>query len=207
VSEARLLRLFRFRPVGSGSAFDAAFREPFRRFCASPGIVRAYAGRHGAGDAGERVVVSIWDTDEAGAGPFEIEALEGVEDRQVEALSVRVAAPLATGDDSTAILRVFRGATRPGQLDAYADDVRDGVAADLAAGHGPLALFLGVGGPDSFVTVSAWRDWDAIQAATGADVRRPVSTRHTSRLLSGSVQHYEVLPEASAAPEPVAIGD
>jgi hypothetical protein len=207
VSEARRLRLFQFRPVGSGSAFDAAFREPFRRFCALPGVVVAFVGRHGAADAGERIVASVWDTVDAATGPFELEALDGIEDVRVELVPVMVADARLPPADTTAILRIFRGSTKPGQLEAYASDVRAGVAADVAAGHGPLALFLAATGPDEFVTISTWPDWDAIAQATGGNVRQPGATRQTGRLRSGAVSHYEVLPESVAAPEPVALAD
>ena len=207
VSEARLLRLFRFRPTGSGSAFDAAFRQSFRGFCARPGLLSGFAGRHGAGDPGDRIVVSAWDSAEAGAGPFEIEAICGIEAVAIEALPIRMAVISPAPRDVIAILRVFRGTTRPGELEAYAEDVRQGVGADIAAGHGPIALFLATTGPDAFVTVSTWRSWDAIEAATGGNVRQPVATRQTGRLLSGVVQHYELLPEATSAREPLALAD
>lgn len=97
------------------------------------------------------------------------------------------------------VLRIFRGAVREGELNAYVDEARAGTIADIEAGHGPHALYLGVDPPTEFVTVSLWDDWDAIESATGGDIRRPVATRHADRLTRGTAQHYEVVTDISAA--------
>jgi hypothetical protein len=206
--DGSVLRLFRFRPQGPGSVLDATLRESIApRLASLHGLERLYLGRRGPDESGERVMVSVWASHEAlvdglgapnGSGGLDVDLAVAVEEPTVEVLPIHVAVPDGV-PGTPGILRVFRGRTHPGLLDEYVDDVRAGTLADVDAGVGPIALYLGVGGPTEFVTVSVWTGWAAIAAATGGNVRTPVATRHAGRLAGGTANHYEVLPEAVAS--------
>jgi hypothetical protein len=100
------------------------------------------------------------------------------------------------GDGPASILRLFRGRVRDGEMAAYIEDARVGARSDVAGGNGALGLYLSVCANDEFLTASAWTGWDRIQAATGGNVSNPIATRNTARLASGSVHHYEIVPNA-----------
>lgn len=65
--------------------------------------------------------------------------------------------------------------------------------ADIANGGGPLSLYLGSNADDTFVTVSIWDGWSAVEAATGGDVARPMATRHPERLVEWEATHFEII--------------
>lgn len=204
--DGRYLRLFQFRPVGSGAAIDAVFRrEALPRLARIPGVEAAVAGRHGPDETGERLVVSVWASkgalDAAACGPepdapLDLESGPDLADARILVLPIEVAVEPGRTEEPS-VLRVFRGGTRPGELDAYLEEVRSGALADVAAGHGALALYAARAGDDRFVTVSIWSGWSVIEAATGGNIRRPAATRNVARLSGGSVVHYEVLPEGA----------
>lgn len=200
MAEAPVLRLLRFRPSGSGVAFDAILRESLiPRLLESPGLRGAYAGRHGPDEAGERLIVSIWASDVAlpsdRSEPFVFERHADIMDPAVEVLPLVV--ELCGGDDAPAhVLRAFRGRVREGELDAYVEEARVGTLADIAAAHGPKVLLLGTDPPDRFVTVSLWSSWERIELATGGNIRHPIATRNRERLVAGTASHYEVIPDA-----------
>ena len=52
-------------------------------------------------------------------------------------------------------------------------------------------------GPDRFLTVSLWPDWAAIERATGGDIRRPMSTKDSARIVDMDIVHYEVVSDAT----------
>jgi hypothetical protein len=108
-------------------------------------------------------------------------------------LAVSVAAPQPA---FPLVLRVYQGQVRHGELDVYAAEAELGTLEDIAAGHGPLGLFLAIDPPDRFVTASVWTGWDAIEAATGGNIRQPIATKNTHRLVRGNALHYELLPDA-----------
>lgn len=204
-----VLRLLRFRVVGSSAAFDSRLRDDVMpRFVDEPGLLASYVGRRGAERADERMVASVWEShdamraaadDPATREAFSFDVDAEVADARVETVPLR----LALGFDAhgeAQILRVFRGEVKPGEGEAYVGDVRRGVQADIDAGHGPQALFLGWCGPTAFVTMSAWRSWPTIESATGGNVRRPVATRNAVRLVSGAADHYEIVPEIAGRP-------
>jgi hypothetical protein len=56
---------------------------------------------------------------------------------------------------------------------------------------------------DRFVTLSVWSDWTTLQAATGGDVDRPVTTRHAQLLTDFHAEHYEAIPELWALARPI----
>jgi hypothetical protein len=115
-------------------------------------------------------------------------------DVEIEDLSVRVLYDVEP-DAAPGIVRALRGRIRLGELDAYVEEARSGTLSDIADGGGPMALYLGTTGsaPDEFLTVSTWRDWSAIEKATGGDVRWPLATRHPKRIISFDVTHYEAI--------------
>ena len=204
--DGSVLRLFRFRPRGPGSVLDATLRESVAPCLAGlEGLRRLHLGRRGPDESGERVVVSVWSSSAAmtgglgidsGSAGLDVDLAVSVDEPVVEVLPIRVEVPDGV-PGTPGILRVFRGQTHPGLLDEYVEDVRRGTLADVEAGIGPLALYLGLAGPVDFVTVSVWAGWGDIEAATGGNVRRPVATRHAGRLAGGTASHYEALPEAA----------
>jgi hypothetical protein len=99
-----------------------------------------------------------------------------------------------------AIVRVYRGEVRKGQLDAYIQDVRTGALADADTNEGLVGLYLGAQPPSRFITVSAWTGWPAIERATGGNVRHPIATRHAHRLVAGEVDHYEAVADPARPP-------
>jgi len=200
VAETAVLRILHFRPQRVD--FDSQLRERFIPILRNQaGLVDLIAGRHGPDERGPRIVVSVWDADAVVAlPPWSDQAVvdqgkpPGESPPPTEVLPVRL---LFRSDDTAParVLRIFRGRVRSGELDAYVVDAANGTRADAAAGHGPLALYLAAdgGSPDTFVTVSAWAAWSAIEVATGGDVRRPVATRHPERLADAEATHYEVI--------------
>ena len=167
-----------------------------------PGVIGVHVGRHGPDAIGERLVASIWESDEAmleAMGPdveqsrFHPEHLADTTDRSVVvhdlAIAVRTDRP-----DPERVVRVVRGLVRSGQLDAYVEDARAGTLRDAATQQGPLALYLAPLPPDRFLTLSVWSEWSAIEVSTGAGTRAPSATRHAERLLEVDATHYESLP-------------
>ena len=59
--------------------------------------------------------------------------------------------------------------------------------------------------PSDFLTLSTWASWSDIEAATGADLRRPITTQHASRLVSFEAEHLEIVPNIVRATEQSAI--
>lgn len=183
--------------------FDSQLRGRFIPFLRSQaGLLDLIAGRHGPDERGPRIVVSVWEPDAIVAVPpwsdqgllDTAAAVDEAGEPRLEVMPVRVR--FRAGDpDHPRLLRVFRGRVRPGDLDRYVDAVENGTRADAASGRGPLALYLATveSTPDQFVTVSTWSDWSVIEAATGGDIRRPVSTRHSEHLVASEATHYEVI--------------
>jgi hypothetical protein len=172
---------------------------------ALPTVRHVYAGRAGPDDNGERIVVSVWESEDEGpaAGDLsdilEWERSDAIARVTVEVFPLILSLPFELRDEAR-ILRVFRGQARPGELDLYIAESRDGTYDDVAAEHGPAALFLGLAEPDGFITASVWTAWENIAAATGGNLRTPIATRHAERLLSGDATHYEIVP--NTMPEP-----
>lgn len=82
-------------------------------------------------------------------------------------------------------------------MDAYIDEAHAGTIADERANEGLIALYLGTTGRVTFITVSAWTGWAAIEGATGGDIRRPLATKNSERLVTFDGAHYEILPNVS----------
>lgn len=200
-----VLRLFGFRPLGSGADYDARLRRDLLpALIELPGLREAYVGRRGPDDSGERLIVSIWESGEAmaaarvagGEDHLEIERADEVGPCRLEIVTLAVDLPFERADVAQ-VLRVFRGKVREGELDLYVEEARNGTLADAAGPHGPLGLYLGAQPPDGFVTVSLWTGWESIEAATHGNIRQPIATSNVARLVGGTATHYEVVPGAA----------
>jgi len=209
VSSARYLRVVTFQVHGPESAVDAVLRDRvIPRLLAESPVVDVWQGRRGAADR-NRVLASTWTNavgtsaspndrpaaDIASLRSDDVEALGGVEIGSLDELPLAVHARFVRPDVAR-VLRVFRGHVRPGELDAYIDEAREGMTADAAANAGLVSFALGRRDPDDFITVSTWTDWGSIEAATGGNTRQPIATRNASRLAHFRVDHLELLPEA-----------
>jgi heme-degrading monooxygenase HmoA len=211
VADEGILRLFGFRPLGSGAELDAALRdEVLPDFLSASGILDAYVARSGTGVAGERVIASMWESRDAMAaelgeasviGRFHPERVEELTSSRLDILPLAFAVRNER-DQAPIILRIYRGEVHPGELDAYVEEARNGTLADALANEGLVALYLGAEPPARFITVSAWTDWDAIARATGGNIRQPMTTRNLARIAEGSAAHYEILPSTSRPPAP-----
>ncbi|OGO59503.1 MAG: hypothetical protein A2V85_09185 [Chloroflexi bacterium RBG_16_72_14] len=197
----QVLRLDAFRCLRP--AYDELLRtELVAELLGRPGLIDAYAARQGPDDAGPRLVVTVWSSEDAmgaaiGAGfgashPQHVESTTDHRPETVELLVGRRYLPAA----APLILRLFRGRVCPGELAAYAEDVHHGSDEDAHRDNGPVAVYMGGvanKGPDAFVTLSAWREWTDIEAATGGDIHRPRATRRPERLADWDVEHFEVV--------------
>ena len=197
-----VVRLFGFRPTRP--AFDTVIRDRIvPTICAQPGAIDAYAGRHGPDELGPRLIVSVWASRAAMEAAFDgpagsveprPEDLDAIADGNVEVLTAEIAYHADGAREGPRIIRVLRGCARPGQLGRYIEATRAGVAADVAEGHGPLAFYLAQGeSADGFVAVSTWSGWPAIEAATGGDVRQPLSTRRPELIERYDARHFEII--------------
>jgi hypothetical protein len=214
VADEGILRLFGFRPLGSGAELDAALREEvLPDFLAAACILDAYVARSGTGVAGERVIASLWESRDAMAaqlgeasviGRFHPERVEELTSSRLDILPV-VFSVRHDREEPPIILRVYRGLVRPGELDAYVEEARDGTLLDAATNEGLVALYLGTEPPARFITVSAWTDWESIARATGGNVRQPMATRNAARIAEGSATHYEILPATRRPPARAAL--
>jgi len=198
-----MLRLFGFRPASPSELTDRRIRESIESALAELGAEFVYSGRGTDGRGELRRVVTIWPdaTDEALAERLkelvQPEAALDATECSVELLPLALSLTFDETEPAS-ILRVFRGRTRPDDLDSYVADAHAGTLADAEAQHGPLALFLAVDQPDRFMTVSAWADWDRVSQATGGNLRAPSATRHSQRLVDWSASHYEIVPHSKA---------
>jgi len=205
--EACVLRLFWCRPLRP--PFDEFLRDAVLPDLRSrEGIVEAYVARKGPGDLGERLIASLWSSldamDEAvgadaEATRFHPQLLAESTDHRLEVLPVSVVVG-GEGSPPLGVLRLARGTLRTVDVAGYAAEVQEGVAADRAAGRGPLMLILASPGPGRFVTLSCWTDWAAIEAATGASVHEPVRTQREAEVAAFTADHYELLPMPASRP-------
>jgi hypothetical protein len=205
VDAQSVLRVFSFQPRGNGSAVDETFRATIvPDILQRAGLLDAFVGRRSV-DLGERVFVSVWASTEAMklshdevdvVGRLHAEERPALQAARLElgnlAFGVRAPRHLAPH-----ILRVVRGTVRSGELEAYVDEAHAGTIADERLNEGLIALYLATTGETTFTTVSAWTGWDAIEGATGGDVRRPLATKHSERLMTFEGAHYEVLPNVA----------
>jgi len=192
-----VVRVFRFRTVRPG--FDTILRgEMMPELREMAGLDDVFFGRQGPDDVGPRIVVSIWSSSEAMVagvsdrlGVFHPEHLAATSDHVLEMFEQRIGD--RTAGPPPTILRTFRGIVRPGELDAYVDDVLEGVELDRRNEVGPTAIYLGTADEAAFITSSAWRDWDDVARSTGGSIHQPNATRQPERLVSWSIEHYEIV--------------
>jgi hypothetical protein len=195
-----VIRIFRFRLAQPH--FDTELRRVLLPdLLNTAGVLDVYGGRRDRPNPDERIVASIWSdrgsmvaslAESVEESPFHPELLDLSTDRDLRICD------LEFGDrDETmgvpAVLRLVEGTVRPGELAAYVEEARLGTIADREAGRGPLALYLGCSGNDSFMTLSVWPDWATLQDATGGDVDQPIATRHAERLVDWTASHYELM--------------
>jgi hypothetical protein len=202
---ARFLRVVAFQPSGLESPVDSVLREAIvPRLLDRDEVIDAWIGRQSSPSDRTRVLASTW-TDEPGKDAADLDILRdaGLADaltdgpplvERVEHVALAVHARFDRLEPAR-ILRVFRGTARPGELDDYVVEARNGMSADSEVNDGLIAFALGTDPPDSFITVSVWTGWSAIEAATGGNTRRPFSTRNAARLVDFRIVHYEILPE------------
>ena len=196
----RVLRIFRFRLAQPQS--DAELRGVLLPdLLTKEGVVDVYGGRRDRPNPDERLVASVWSDrasmtaavgDSIESSPFHPELLDLSTDRELSICELE----FGDRDESMgipAVLGLVEGKVRPGELGAYVDEARQGTIADRDAGRGPLALYLGCLGDDSFMTLSTWPDWATLQDATGGRLDRPIATRHAERLVDWTASHYEVM--------------
>jgi hypothetical protein len=200
---APVLRLFRFRPLEP--AFDAVLRDTMLPDLAQrPGIRAIHLGRQGPGEDGERLVATVWESHAAMATTvgetferpvFHPEYMDATGEKRLTIVPLAFVVEPRTPARGH-VLRLVVGRTRSDAIDTYVREARSGTEADVAAGRGPSALYLGRTGDDEFVTLSAWDEWSTLAAATGGSVLSPAATRHDELLLEWTVTHYEAVPLA-----------
>jgi hypothetical protein len=143
--DGTVVRLFRFRPVRP--AFDEILRtDLIPDLCAQPGLLGCWSARQGPDELGPRIVVSVWDG-AASVGPtldpasdtFDRRYVDETTDWLSELHPVRIFVRFPAGGESR-ILRLFRGRVRPGELDAYEQEMRSGLDADASGTSGPTAI-------------------------------------------------------------------
>ena len=203
VPDARYLRVVTFEPDGHESSVDAMLRDAcLPALLDRSAVVDAWIGRHGTRHDQSRVVASTW-METPGEAPPDVAVLASLEAQVGAPLRIRSEQTLDLAvharfdrPEPARILRVFRGRVREGELEAYVADARSGMLADAMVNDGLVAFALGSDPPDSFVTVSAWTGWPAIELATGGNTRQPIATRNSVRLTGFDVVHFEMLPDA-----------
>ncbi len=194
-----VLRIFTFASVPGEVLLDPALREEVvPGLLGSAGIGSVYVGRRDGKDAAERVIASVWRAAPAAARGIEARQIDVsgltplIDDAREEQLDLAVSVR-GRATDEPAIMRVFRGQVRPGELDVYLEEVQSGALADAASNDGIVCLHLGARPPDRFITFSIWTGWTPIEVATGGDIRDPMRTRNGQRIAAHSVAHYEIV--------------
>ena len=124
---------------------------------------------------------------------FHPEHLADTTDRSVIVHGLAIAVRTDRSDPER-VIRVVRGLVRSGELDAYVEDARGRDAARRRLGAGSPGALPRAPAPRSFLTLSVWSEWSAIEASTGAGTRAPSATRHAERLLEVDATHYESVP-------------
>ena len=105
------------------------------------------------------------------------------------------------------IARIWTGAVRPEDADAYADYIRDTGMAEYASvpgNRGAWMLRRDEAGRTEFITLSMWDSEDAIRAFAGDDIEAAVYYPQDDRYLierGPRVRHYTVTSEVHPAPD------
>jgi hypothetical protein len=194
------LRLSTFRPEIAPHELDTWLRQAVSVYASQAGHIWTCVGRRAVGATDEHAWASLWSSAEAHDRAFESDPVMTVEQEartrvvgaMAELLPVRIKAIVPRARPMT-ILRLFRGRTHPGQRDAYLAEAEVGAAEDGARADGPGAIACCTVGADEFVTASVWVDWPSIEACTGGDVHRPLTTRNAARIAAGGPTHFEIV--------------
>jgi hypothetical protein len=194
-----LIRLLTFRPGSPGEVTDQFLRQVLLPGLGSwPGLQHAYMGRVDS-QTGLRAALTIWDSDDQRlTDVLPVERAEPIVDPVVETAPASVVLDFGRPEEAV-ILRIFRGRAKADESAVYLQAVHDGTLADVAAGRGPVALFLGMLDSERFMTASAWPDWRRIEEATGGNIRQPIATRHSDLLIEGTAEHFEIVPNSHLA--------
>ena len=192
-----VVRVFTFRTVRPG--FDAILRgEMMPELREMAGLIDVFFGRQGPDDVGPRIVVSAgrrrtgWSQASAIASACSIPSTSRRRATMPSQCSSSASATVSTGRRPRSSAP-SGGSSDRAKLDAYVDEVRDGVELDRRNETGPTALYLGATDAGEFITASAWREWDDVARSTGGSIHDPNRTRHPERLVSWSIEHYEIV--------------
>jgi hypothetical protein len=208
-SDQAYLRLTTFRPLVPPYELDQWLRRAVAAYTAQPAHIWTCVGRRAVGATDEHTLASVWSSrsghDEAigtsAVRDLETDAQRMVADAVTELLPLRIG-EVFPRDRPMTILRVFRGRTHAGQRDAYLTEAELGTAADGRRPDGPGAIACATLGADDFVTASVWADWPSIEACTGGDIHRPLTTRNATRIAAGGPTHYEIVTFELRSTEP-----
>ncbi len=203
VHQPAVLRLSRFRTTLP--AFDAVLRRtvlPGIHACA--GALGVLAGRQGPDELGTRILASVWSSEAAMRDALgdrsevaDVEPIDATADHSVELMSVW-GFDLALSPLSTGILRIARGRIGASDPSTSIQRLANDLAALRADGAGPNDLIIAEPGPDSFLMVSTWGDWSAIERATGASIAGPLQAKRLAALESFQADHFELLGDVVA---------
>jgi hypothetical protein len=214
MTDRSVLRLFRFRATAPSAVIDSTLRDslvPGMR--ENEGLVDLFVGRQGTNDANRRVIATVWESasmlaealdDPSGGDRLESALSSMTAEADVRTMPIAISIAVPSPPEPPHVLRVFEGEVRKGEMEAYLAEARGGTFEDLAAEHGPSALYLAVASETRFATISTWTDWTRIEAATGGNIRRPIATRHARLLVAGGASHYEILPGTAPRDVPLA---
>lgn len=186
---------------------DRTLRGSLPVYRAQGGNVQTWLGRRGPAPADERVIASVWSSRQAHDEATDILDLvtahggqaTTVHASRIDVLPVRLF-EVFERDSPMTILRVFRGRTHAGQLEQYIEEARAGTRLDGARPDGPGMVVCGTDADATFLTVSLWPDWAAIEACTGGNIQQPLTTRNAARIAQGSPTHYELVELAEVQP-------
>ncbi|MGD0862215.1 MAG: hypothetical protein ABSA21_05575 [Candidatus Limnocylindrales bacterium] len=158
----------------------------------------------------EHIVVTCWRTDAAFARGTDPQGVPAYLSPRADLLSARrpstfrVTASLGSSLEGARILRVYRAQVAAASIAAWERraaelltslSATDGLVA-MRAGSSPAGAHSGSG--LQVVAVSAWRDWDAVLAATGGHIDRLLQETELADVEEPiGVDHYELLgPDA-----------
>jgi hypothetical protein len=208
-----VLRLLVFTPSADDGYVDHELRLLARAMPAL-GVCRVAVGRR-QDVARERVLATTWPDRQTMLAALDvasdedlgsIERLSSMANPRVEVLPLAFALSVEQDVPST-VLRIFRGRTADGELDAYQRDVEGHIDASTTMRSGPEFLCFAHEGPDRFVTVSTWAGWDAIEAATGGNRTNPLPAGGAQGPVEGEALLYEIVPRTPAESTPAVVGN
>ena len=202
-----VLRIFRCRPLKLG--FDRTLRDVLvPDLLAHEAVADVIVGRRGPDEIGERIVASVWESEQAmvdAMGPeieasaFHPEYLAETRDRTLEVVPLAVHLRWPDHDRRRRSSGCRTGGWSQAGSNAYVEAAHNGAEGDHER-LGSAAFYLGTAGPVDFVTLSVWPSWTEIAAATGADIHRPIATRHGDLIETFRAEHFEAVPLVARRP-------